>query len=100
MLRDVENNPTASYINANFIRGLDEAPDVYIAAQVRWVLDRLFCRGVVGASLYLPKFLRFSGGPMKDTVVDFWRMIWQCNVKVIAMATNLEEGGVFGKLKL
>jgi hypothetical protein len=34
VLRDTE-NPIDSYINANFIRGLDDAPDVYIAAQVR-----------------------------------------------------------------
>lgn len=34
VLRDVENNPFESYVNANFIRGLDDAPDIYIAAQV------------------------------------------------------------------
>ena len=78
VLRDTANASTA-YINANFIRGLDDAPDTYIAAQVQpW---STFAQLIA------------AQGPMYDTVNEFWLMAWQCNVRVIAMATNLEEAG-------
>ena len=32
-------------------------------------------------------------GPMKDTIADTWRMVWQTNSNRIIMATNLVEGG-------
>ena len=34
-----------------------------------------------------------SPGPLPETVVDFWRMVWQERAPSIVMITNLEEGG-------
>ena len=34
-----------------------------------------------------------SPGPLPETVVDFWRIVWQERVPSIVMITNLEEGG-------
>ena len=35
----------------------------------------------------------FPLGPLASTLVDFWRLVWQCHVPSIIMITNLKEGG-------
>ncbi|XP_074833589.1 tyrosine-protein phosphatase non-receptor type 7 [Carettochelys insculpta] len=52
------------YINANYIRGYGGCPREYIATQ----------------------------GPMLNTVVDFWQMVWQEGSPLIVMITKLKEG--------
>ena len=32
-------------------------------------------------------------GPLPETVVDFWRMVWQERASSIVMLTKLQEGG-------
>lgn len=54
----------SDYINANFIKGV-YGPKAYVATQ----------------------------GPLANTVIDFWRMIWQYNVVIIVMACREFEMG-------
>ncbi|TNM86439.1 hypothetical protein fugu_006669 [Takifugu bimaculatus] len=51
------------YINANYIRGYNGAPQAFIATQ----------------------------GPLLHTVGDFWDMVWQEKSRIIVMLTRLKE---------
>uniref|UniRef100_A0A8C0KG28 Receptor-type tyrosine-protein phosphatase C n=1 Tax=Canis lupus dingo TaxID=286419 RepID=A0A8C0KG28_CANLU len=60
---DSDSEETSRYINASFVMSYWK-PEVMIAAQ----------------------------GPLKETIGDFWQMIFQRKVKVIVMLTQLKDG--------
>ncbi|XP_066109630.1 LOW QUALITY PROTEIN: tyrosine-protein phosphatase non-receptor type 7 [Saccopteryx bilineata] len=62
-LSRAQSQEDGDYINANYIRGYDGQEKVYIATQ----------------------------GPMPNTVLDFWEMVWQEKVSLIVMLTQLRE---------
>ncbi|XP_057299165.1 receptor-type tyrosine-protein phosphatase delta-like [Hydractinia symbiolongicarpus] len=62
ILSPIENDPSSTYINASYIDGF-ETPKKYIATQ----------------------------GPLPETVLDFWRMIWEQQCPMIVMLAKLVE---------
>lgn len=65
-LKQLNGDEKTEYINANYVRGPKDNTNYYIACQA----------------------------PMENTIVDFWRMIWEQNSKVIFMLTDLTENGI------
>ncbi|XP_052089209.1 receptor-type tyrosine-protein phosphatase beta-like [Mytilus californianus] len=63
-LIEIEDEPGSDFINANYIPGYS-SPREYIASQ----------------------------GPLPATQADFWRMVWEQNVSIIVMLTQLMERG-------
>ncbi|XP_066283217.1 tyrosine-protein phosphatase non-receptor type 12-like isoform X2 [Branchiostoma lanceolatum] len=63
-LSEVKGTPGSDYINGNFLKGAT-GKRTYIASQA----------------------------PLPATVVDFWRMLWEYNVKVVIMACREVEQG-------
>ena len=58
----------------------------------RWVFKSLYTlQGVDNTNAYIA-----SQAPLPNTVNDFWRMIWETDVKVILMACNETEGNKVG----
>jgi len=63
-LKPIESEPETHYINADWIEGSDmNQRRKYIACQ----------------------------GPLDNTIIDMWRMVWQTNASVIMMFTNVVE---------
>ncbi|XP_055966665.1 receptor-type tyrosine-protein phosphatase C isoform X2 [Sorex fumeus] len=60
---DSDSEETSKYINASFIM-----------------------------SYWKPEMMIATQGPLKDTIGDFWEMIFQRKVKIIAMLTDLKNG--------
>ncbi|EEC03265.1 protein tyrosine phosphatse n18, putative [Ixodes scapularis] len=52
--------------------------------------DKNSLQGASGSRAYIA-----SQGPLPTTVMDFWRMIWECEVQVIIMACNEKESGKY-----
>lgn len=63
-LPPIFNDPTTDYINANWINGY-KRKGAYIASQ----------------------------GPVPNSFISFWRMIWHCKIEVIVMVTHEVEKG-------
>ncbi|XP_074651513.1 uncharacterized protein LOC141906180 isoform X2 [Tubulanus polymorphus] len=66
MLKTVYGAVASEYINANYIKGYRRRPKVYIATQA----------------------------PMKNTIGDLWRMVWEHQCRIIVMLTALDEDGM------
>ncbi|XP_015608276.1 receptor-type tyrosine-protein phosphatase epsilon isoform X2 [Cephus cinctus] len=64
ILQKLPDDPYSDYINASYIQGFNKER-AYIATQ----------------------------GPKQNTIIDFWRMIWQEKALVICMVANILENG-------
>lgn len=66
LLKRLNDDDKTEYINANYVKGPKDTTNYYIACQA----------------------------PLEHTVIDFWRMVWEQNSRVIIMATDLTENGI------
>lgn len=64
ILSKVDDDPTSTYINANWMQGFNHEKE-YILTQ----------------------------GPLGTTILDFWRMVWESESRVVVMIARLMEDG-------
>lgn len=80
------NNPNSDYINASFVQvGL-----INLMIYSEWIIifSLLLFKGFKRENEYIA-----AQGPKPETLIDFWRMIWEKEVQLIIMVTSLEENG-------
>ncbi|ERE74310.1 receptor-type tyrosine-protein phosphatase C-like protein [Cricetulus griseus] len=79
---DSDSEETSKYINASFVMvGIYTSKSVSDSLEIMSVL-----------SYWKPEMIIAAQGPLKETVGDFWQMIFQRKVKVIVMLTELKSG--------
>ena len=76
----------AAYCSA--VSAVCDITSLFIAGLIRYILYSIkACTMYEVTRLYC----LLSSGPSRYTIDDFWRLVWQENVHVIVMATNLFE---------
>ena len=83
MLSQEKYTPGEDYINASFIDVCNSLLHGYY----------ILCKSPCSQGYGEKKAYIASQGPMAANVEDFWRMIWEQNVKTIVMLSKLVEDG-------
>jgi len=115
MLEKLPGEPCSDYINANYITVsvnslIDILNSIWNYIPARWEIKNLQYLNIIKEDLKRiddwtnealivqkgykkQKHYIATQGPKRNTVVDFWRMIWQENVLIICMLANVVESG-------
>lgn len=72
----------SDFINANYVSGYNNQEKAYIFTQG----NKKKRNNKIISALFL-----LNIGPLESTVKDFWRMVWQENIVIIVMTTNIRE---------
>ena len=72
----------SDFINANYVSGYNNQEKAYIFTQG----NKKKRNNKIISVLFL-----LNIGPLESTVKDFWRMVWQENIVIIVMTTNIRE---------
>ncbi|XP_064156687.1 tyrosine-protein phosphatase non-receptor type 18 isoform X2 [Anguilla rostrata] len=89
-LEPLENKFESDYINASFIQVMLQINinASFIQVMLQSTINASFIQGATRNKRYIA-----TQGPLSHTLGDFWRMLWQYNVKVIVMACREIEMG-------
>ena len=83
MLSQEKYTPGEDYINASFIDVCN-----FLLVKTFCSTQSLYSQGYGEKKAYIA-----SQGPMSVNIEDFWRMIWEQNIKTIVMLSKLVENG-------
>lgn len=89
-------NPHSDYINANFVpvraqcRVVPAAPPVCLSTCLHLLMNVRVCVCVIKGGGSERDFI-CTQAPMHNTMADFWRMVWEQNVRIIVMVTALRH---------
>ena len=108
-LSKIDGQEGSDYINASFVDVGAYIPASFSLVMYYWYYACSFRDTIALIAILLPKvghlflnvvmsenvfpLILFGSGPMASTTVDFWRMVWKYQVKLIVMLTGLLEAG-------